>query len=154
MTYSIVGSGINFVYKSNLVRRLKQVPHLISFWHGNVKKLILWEFLKNEIFYKCQSQWTGTPGDGKIRPKYESINVKEAQEEAFGMDGSSLLWSYYQQNASPCHGCARIRSFLMMDFQKEGIELNELFVRFNVVKIFNFTYLKLFFRLLNLAFLL
>ncbi len=129
----MVGSGMNFVYKSNLVRRLKHLQHLISFWHGNVKRLILWEFLRNEIFYKYEPQWTGTPGDGKIRPKYENINVKEEQEESLDMCGSSLLWGYHQQNASSYNQSARIRNYFDDGFGKTGIDLNELCVRFYVI---------------------
>ncbi len=44
-----------------------------------------------------------------------------------------LLWGFYEQNVRLYNKCARIRIILMMDFEKEGIELNDSFVRFNVV---------------------
>ncbi len=91
---------MNFISKSNQVRRLKQIKFLSICGMGKVKRVILWKFLKKKKFYKFRLKWQATPGSGKIRSKYENINCKEGQQQPFDMGGSSLLWGYYEQNAS------------------------------------------------------
>ncbi len=75
-----------------------QISYHFLVWKS--EKVYFMEISEKIKFYKWRLKWQGTPGDGKILSKYESINNKETQEERFDMDAASLLWGYFE---GMCH---------------------------------------------------
>ncbi len=118
MAFFISVSEMEFMAESNELRRLKQRNLLMDFFSWKCEKVDLMEISEKHPLYKYGLKWKGTPGDEKIPPKYESINVKEGHQQAFEMVGSSFLWGRYEQKASSYNKSARIRNFFGDGFCK------------------------------------
>ncbi len=133
MAYFIAVSRMNFICESNQVRRLKQLKFFIIFWHGKVKGLNLWKFLKKRKFINLYP-------NGKEHLVMKKFHLKTEVEMLKKYNIKRLVWMVYQY-----HGVIINRMhyyimtvqgykiFLMMDFEKEGIDLNLPFVCFNVI---------------------
>ncbi len=136
MAYFITDSGMNFAYKSNQEQRRKQRKRSrgsINFFAWKCEKMHFMENSEKIKFYKCGLKWKRTPGDEKIPSTYESTTIEKDKKDV-------LIWMVYQNcgvMSKKMHhyviGCQDGEIILMMDFLKEGIELNDSFVCFHVI---------------------